>query len=186
MSLFFAAAALAAMQGDSLTLAILGRFAFPAAEKRYWLGRGIIELGGESWLGTGELVSLSALTQSMQDIAVPITFKLSGVDDEIAALAAAEANEIKGRAVTLYMQFFGSDLKPLDTPAAIWSGSMDRLEFDGAVDAQSFTLVCEGLFTNRSKAPFSLLTDLDQRKLYPGDKGLQHVAGLQEKLISWP
>lgn len=186
MALYFSEAVAAYLAGKSITLAFLARLDFPGAEGRYWMGHGNIELGGEIWQGLGEFVSLSGLTRALNDVAVPLTLTLSGVDDAVVALAHRDAADLQARAAVIYLQPFTDAAMPLGAPVAIWTGSMDRLEFSGDVGSQSLSLVCEGLFTTRARAAFALMSDINQQRLHPGDTFFEHVAGVIEKRIAWP
>lgn len=186
MAVFFSEAAAAAMAEESVVLAVCARFDFPAGEARYWIGHGDIELGGEVWQGLGEFASVSGLTRARNDAAIPLSFTLSGVSDEVAALAVAEAEDVQGRAVVNYMQVFRENGSPLDAPAALWGGSMDRLEFSGDASAQGVSLVCEGLFATRHRAPMSFMGDAEQQRRHPGDLFFEHAAGTIEKKVAWP
>lgn len=186
MALFFTETVAAYLAGKSITLAFLSRLDFPDAEARYWMGHGDIELAGEIWQGLGQFVAISGLTRALNDVAVPLTFTLSGVDDAVVALASRDAADLQARAAVVYLQPFTDAGTPLDAPVAIWTGSMDRIEFSGDLANQSLSLVCEGLFTTRARAAFALMSDINQQRLHPGDRFFEHVAGVIEKRVQWP
>lgn len=188
MTLFFPNTVQAALRKQAVGAAFLGRLDFPGGEKRLWLGSGRVNYGGEWWEGTGELVSLSSIASGAADAALPVTFTLSGVDDDIYALAiSADPSEIRGRAATLYIQFFSpATMRPYDDPVAIWSGTMDRMTATRSVEARSVSLICEGLFADRSRSPNGLYTDRDQQARSPGDLFFQYVATRVNRTVQWP
>jgi len=186
MPIYFSNTVEAALRGDTIGLAVLGRFDFVEGQRRLWMGHGPITLGDEVWDGLGEFVAMSAISSSMGDAATPVTFTLSGIDDRIYALAVAGAATIRGRQATVYLQFFDdATRRPLDLPAAVWVGRMDRLTADADVSSRSVSLVCENLFSNRSKPPAGLYTSRDQRARHPNDGGLDFVNSLVMKTVKW-
>ena len=113
------------------------------------------------------------------------TFKLSGVDDNLIAIAVNSASEVTGNPCTVYLQFLSSAGVPLDDPIAIWAGTMDTLTFQAGVKDQAITLTAETLFVDRVRAPFGLYSDTDQRARWPGDRGFEFVASLIFKTVNW-
>jgi hypothetical protein len=186
MALYFSETVAAALAGETIGLAVLGRFSFVEGERRLWLGQGRITAGGETWDGLGEFVSMSSLSSGAGDVAAPVTFSLSGVDEEIHALAVAGGQTVRGRAVAISLQFYNHAMVALDSPVVFWTGKMDRITAEGDLQSRSVSLICEGLFTNRSKPVAGLLSDRDQQARFPGDKGLQFVNSLIYKAVKWP
>lgn len=171
--------------GHRVRAATLFEFEFTSATQRFWDGHGYLTANGHDWLGFGEMGSVSGLEQSRNMGAPQTTFKLSGVDDNLIAIAVNSASEVTGNPCTVYLQFLSSAGVPLDTPVAIWAGTMDTLTFQAGAKNQSITLTAETLFVDRVRAPWGLYTDTDQRARWPGDRGFEFVASLIFKTVSW-
>lgn len=186
MALFFAETIRAAAAEEVVGLALLVRLGFLEGEKRLWSGPGEITLGGEVWQSVGEFGSISTMSSGPGDAASSVTFTLSGIDEQIYALATAGATTIKGRPAEVSLQFAGAGGVLLDSPAVIWIGRMSRMSADADAQIRSVNLICENRFTNRSKPPAGLYTDRDQQARFPGDLGLSFAASLIFKAVNWP
>lgn len=187
MSLFFPATVRAALAGETIGLCVLARLGFVEGERRVFMGHGRLELGGETWSGLGEFVTLSQIAGGLGDAARPLTFTLSGVDDQIIALAIAGGTTIRGRPATVYLQFFApGDGRPLDSMFAIFAGRMSRLTASLSAAQRSVSLIVENRLVHRAKPAAGLYSDRDQNIRSPGDRGLEFVNSLLSKAVPWP
>ena len=171
--------------GHRVQAATLFQFEFTSGTQRFWDGLGYLTADGHDWLGFGQMCSVSGLEQSRNMGAPQTTFKLSGVDDNLIAIAVNSAAEVTGNPCTVLLQFLSSVGVPLDDPIAIWAGTMDTLTFQAGVRDQSITLSAETLFVDRVRAPYGFQTDTDQRARWTGDRGYEFVASLLWKTVNW-
>ena len=171
--------------GHRVSVATLFEFEFSSSTARFWDGIGYLTANGHDWLGFGEMCSVSGLEQSRGMGAQRTTFTLTAVDDNLIAIAVSSASEVTGNPCTVYLQFLSSAGVPLDSPVAIWAGTMDTLTFQAGVKDQAITLTAETLFVDRVRAPHGYYTDTDQRARWSGDRGFEFVASLLFKIVSW-
>lgn len=188
---FFNSTVEAYVAGRSIAGTVLVFMDFVDAPRRWWPGFGDLVAGGQTWQGTGELISVDGLEQPMGTAAPQTTFMLSGVDSTIVTLARNSSDKVKGRRVVVYVQFFQLDgtqaWVPLDSPAAVWTGKMDQMKYAAQGPAsRSVTVTAESLWVNRSRPPFGLYGNTDQIARFPGDRGLEQVSDLVNKTIRWP
>lgn len=188
---FFNSTVEAYVAGRSIAGTVLVFMDFVDAPRRWWPGFGSLVAGGQTWQGTGELISVDGLEQPMGTAAPQTTFMLSGVDSTIVTLARNSSGKVKGRRVVVYVQFFQLDgtqaWVPLDSPAAVWSGKMDQMKYAAqGPSSRSVTVTAESLWVNRSRPPFGLYGNTDQIARFPGDRGLEQVSDLVNKTIRWP
>lgn len=178
---------IAAAAGRTVRAALLVKFEFTSTTKRVWAGFGNLVADGQTWTGLGELGSVEGLEFRADQAAVPLVFKLSGVDSSFTSAAADAEDEVKGNPVTVYLQFFDEDWQTLDNPVAIAAGIMDTMVFDATGPTQrTITLTAEGLFGARGAAPFARYTDRDQQGRFSGDRGCEYVPQLVNMLYQWP
>jgi len=171
--------------GHRVAVASLFEFEFLSGVHRYWDGHGYLTAGGHEWIGFGQMGSVTGLEQSRGMNAPKTTFTLSGVDDDILAVAVNGSAEATGRPATVYLQFLTAAGVPLDAPVAIWAGIMDSMSFSAGVKEQRVSIGAETLFVDRVRAPWGFQTDTDQRARYPLDTGFQFVAKLIFKTVNW-
>lgn len=184
---FFSETAAAALAGRTVRVSQLVFLDFASEPQRLWLGHGQLVAGGFTWSGLGELGSISGIESPLGGTAPVTTLALSGVKPELVAAARDASAEVKGRAAIVYLQFFDEDWQPLDAPYAVMTGIMDRISV-AAPDAETRTVsvTVEWLFTRRAIPPFGMLSDRDQKGLYPGDRGLEQMTAMQNKSTTWP
>jgi hypothetical protein len=126
-------------------------------ELRFWTGAGDLSYGGNTWVGTGNLLAISAIEEG-SDLAVKgATLTFSGITTEILSLALAEPYQ--GRVCNIYLGIT-SDETAL---TQLFSGYMDQM--------------------NRPR--IARYTSAYQKSVYPDDLGLDFVEDLQDKEIVW-
>lgn len=184
---YFPAATALLLAGRTVRFGVLVRFDFTTAPRNLWLGAGRLWAGGEFWDGLGELGSISGLESALDGTAPVTTFSLSGVDAALVPAALDAENEVKGREVTVYLQFFDHDSQTLDEPYSIYVGTLDvmRVKAQGP-GLRTIDVTAETLFARRAMPPWGYLTDRDQQKLFPGDLGLEYVALMVSRTVTWP
>lgn len=176
-----------ALAGSVVRAATLVHFAFVTKPMRLWLGHGLLMAGGQAWSGLGELGSISGIESALGGTAPQVTFGLSGVDPNLVSAALASAAEVKNRDATIYLQFFDEAMQTLDNPYAIWAGSLDMMTIKADGPGQrTVEVTAETLFARRAIPPFGYLTDRDQQRLFPGDRGLEQVPAMANKSVVWP
>lgn len=180
------------LAGRTVRASFLVLFDFTSVPMRVWTGAGKITAGGFDWYGLGALGSISGLEQAVNGEAPETTFILTGINSEIVSKVREEfSDEAKDRLIKVLIQFHNEDDdKPLtlfDQPFAIWAGRMQvpNFEIQGPT-TRKITVSAESLFSLRSRPVFSQYTDTDQKARFAGDRGMEFVAGLVNKTVTWP
>lgn len=146
-----------------------------------WSGLGPISWDAKSWVGVGDLGSISPVRETSATQSEGMTFKLSGIP--VSILSAAFVN-YQGRAVTMWLGFM-DDNTIVSDPLQLFLGRMDVMEIEESGDVCSITISAESHMVDLLKAREWRYTHEDQQTLYPGDLGLEFVAELQDKQILW-
>ncbi len=182
--------------GARLECALFVTFDFKTAPMNVWEGDGPPTRDGVDWRGMGHrqdgngnpLQSIEGLEQAINGTAPQLNLTLSGVDRTVVAAAKkdADADEIEGRDLIIRLGFFDVTklpaLIPLDSLVVLGVWVMQKPSFQSnGPRLRTIKLPCETIWAQRSRAPGSLLTDRDQQRLFPGDKGLQFVPTLVDK-----
>jgi hypothetical protein len=173
---FFSGPQLALASGRSVIYDELYKLDFTSGAGYYWTGFGNVVIDGFTWLGAGNLVSRSEIPFGIDDEAGDLTLTLSGVDATVLNMVRAEEAEIYGRDITIWGQFFDEALQPSGSKWQIFRGIMDVPTYGvGSFGERAITIPCEGEWTDRNTARNSLFSDMDQKRRYPGDLGLEYV-----------
>lgn len=187
MSARLTATTAAALAGETVRCAELVFFDFTSGQYRIWRGYGDLIAGSYLWKGLGDVGAISGLDAAINGAAPESTIVLSGVTPNISEAAAKSFNEARGRAMTVYLQFFTATGVLLDTPLPIAILTMERIEVQFTGPAlRNVTVHAESMFTARGFPPHGWLSDRDQQARYPGDRGLERMAILQQHAVTWP
>lgn len=185
---YFDAPTLAQLGGQTVRLSPLVFFDFVDDPRWYGFQAGPLRTADDQiWEGTAGLGEISGLATPIGTTAPVVTFKMSGVDSRVAALARLASSTVKGRDASVFIQVFTEDWGLLGSPIHIWDGELDLMRYraeGGGVYTVSVT--AETAWVKRNKPPFGYLTDTDQKARFPGDRGLEQVSSLIGKTINWP
>lgn len=189
--MIFSEAAKAQMRGEVVRAALLTECRFLSGTKRLWEGFGKVRtLDSHEWDGLAGLGSISGLGQSINGSAPSLVLTLSGVDPDFAAKAKGNSDDYYNRAVVIYLQFFTEAWACLDDPYPITLERMMNLTAKKEVDESGpihiVSVTCETPFATRRRPKFGFWTDRDQQQRFPGDLGLERVAGIDQKVITFP
>ena len=171
---------------------------------RLWTGQGTLVLeDGTSWVGTGNLLNISAIEETSELAVKGATLTLSGVPSEVLSLALSEPYQ--GRVCNIYFGTFsqGSILQEsssyillqdgsrinLETGEKgfneIFSGYMDQMNIEESGETSTIQLLVENKLVDLERARVARFTSGYQKSIYAGDLGLDFVEDLQDKKIAW-
>jgi hypothetical protein len=154
---------------------------FAAGTVRLWTGVGEVTWNGVPWVGAGQLLGISTISETADLRASGMTVTLSGISSSVIALVLDQAR--------------------LGLPGRVWFGFTDAagvivadpyLAFEGKLDVPSIS--DDGTQCTVSIAYENHLIDLErprlfrwtheqQQALHPGSMGFEYVAGLADKQI---
>ncbi len=164
------------LRNGSIGQAVLVHMDFLDNPKRWWAGFGDLSLGGYTWQGLGDLISISPISTTYQVSAEQVTFEVAATQEMLTLARNAKA-QVRGRAVMIYMQLYTMEPEAaLGSPVSLYAGTMERMPWSasGPTDRR-LRLECEGLFFRRNAPPRGRWTDSDQKARYPGDRGLERL-----------
>ena len=171
---------------------------------RLWTGQGTLVLeNGTNWIGTGNLLDISAIEETSELAVKGATLTLSGVPSEVLSLALSEPYQ--GRVCNIYFGTFsqGSILQEsssyillqdgsrinLETTDKgfneIFSGYMDQMNIEESGETSTIQLLVENKLVDLERARVARFTSGYQKSIYAGDLGLDFVEDLQDKQIPW-
>ena len=144
---------------------------------RMWTGEGTLDYLGHSWYGTGQILTVESIEETSEISARGASITLTGADDELVALAYNE--NYQGRKANIYFGTFNNGTS-LDL---VFSGYMDQMNIEGTPEASVINLTIENKLIDLERPRVARFTSAYQKSIYPGDKGLDFVEGLQDKEI---
>lgn len=145
---------------------------------RYWTGVGDKTLNSNTYIGAGNLLSVSGLEEVSDLKATGITLSLMGVPS--ALVTAALDYEYHGREATVY---FG--IKGNSNLTQIFAGYMDQLSIKDNVDSSTIEVKLESRLIDLDRVRPFRYTEEVQDGLYSGDTFFSVVQDLQDKKLNW-
>lgn len=176
---------------------------FDTSPLRLWTGVGTLVYDGNSWTGTGNLLDVSSIEETSEIAVRGATLTLSGVPSEVLSLALQ--TPYQGRVCNIYFGLFSKGYLQKEDDAyilledggriqlelqetgltQIFSGYMDEMNIDEGSEYSTVELKVENKLIDLERARVRRYTSGYQKAIYPGDKGLDFVEGLQDKEIVW-
>lgn len=171
------------ISGASVTPILLFYADFPSGAVRAWSGYGTLSWGGNNYTGIGDFGGVDRVEEGSDHSAKGIVFTLAGIPSSLIALALADAYQ--GRTCTLWLGAMDSTGAVIADPYQFFSGRMDVMEIEDGGDTATIKLTGENRLIDLNRPRARRYTHEDQQIDYPGDLGLEYVAGLQDKKIYW-
>jgi len=146
---------------------------------RFWTGAGDLSYQGNTWIGSGNLISISAIEEGSDLSVKGATLTFSSITSEIISLALAEPYQ--GRVCNIYLGVT-SDETAL---TQLFSGYMDQMSISENPDSAVIELTIENKLIDLERPRISRYTSAYQKSVYAGDLGLDFIEDLQDKEIVW-
>lgn len=172
------------ISGSIVRPAIFCEFRFSAGTVRFWSGLGEITFNENVYTGSGDLGTISEITESEVLKASGVTFNLSGVPSSI--ISASLGQEYSERLCFMHLAFFDDEMEIVSEPYLLFSGRMDIMSIEENGEFCSVSLSAENRLIDLERPSARRYTDEDQQHYFPGDKGLAYVTVLNDgRQLKW-
>ena len=148
-----------------------------------WNGQGNLSWNSITWTGVGDFMGIDKVSEDSQVVARGIKLTLNGVPT--AAISEAMVSNYRGRACKVWLGAFNSSGAIVADPQQIFGGRMDQMTINDSGESCTIDLTVESRLIDLQRQRERRYTNQDQQFFYPGDTGLQYVAGLQDQPIYW-
>lgn len=147
-----------------------------------WTGYNTIVWNGLDWQGEGDLIGISALTQTSNLSAEGCTVQFSGLDADDVSSITGEVQQ--GAALDIYFGMMSGGSIIVD-PVHCFSGHIDvpTLQDDG--ETSTISISAENELIILSRASMRRYTNGDQAIDFPLDTGFQYVPNVQAWSGTW-
>ena len=150
---------------------------------RLWTGYGSITIDSNTFLAGGDILSVSSISENGEVQANGVTIMLSGLSTSLVASALTTAYQ--GRDLNVYVGVLNASGAVIADPIKVFAGKMDVMTVeDNGADAQ-ITVTAESKLIDLERSRARRYTSEDQKIDFPNDKGLDFIAGLQDKTVVW-
>lgn len=175
---------------------------------RFWTGFGTLTYEDQDYYGTGNLLNVSAIEETVEMSARGATLTLNGVPSEVISLALSE--QYQGRPCNIYFGMFqkGHLEREVSTEEAkayitlqdgglillegqrtslteVFTGYMDQMNIQEGAETSSIELKVENKLIDLERPRVGRFTSEYQKSVYPSDKGFDFVESLQDLKLVW-
>ena len=147
-----------------------------------WTGYGNITFGGNTYIGSGDIVNVNSVQETSEIKASGIQVTLSGIPSDL--ISSALTDPYQGRSAKIYLGIINDGVIVAD-PYMIFGGHMDLMTIEDGGDTATIALTAESRLIDLDRARERRFTSEDQKIDFPNDKGLEFITSLQEKAIVW-
>jgi hypothetical protein len=150
-----------------------------------WTGTGELSCAGKIYQGAGELLGISPVRESGDLQALGITVSLAGMDETVISAAFNELRQ--GQLCNVYVAPYAFQPSPvmLANPYCFFSGRVDVPIIDDSAETAVVSLALENRLIDFERERVRFYDSLTQNTYFPGDKGFDYVAALQDQKIFW-
>ena len=143
-------------------------------------------IGGNTYLGTGNIIGVSPITETSDTRASGLEIVLNGLDTSI--LSAGLTEDTQGMVVEVYFGVLTTTDNAdaiVETPYQIFSGFIDSMVLEENGEESSLKFTVENKLITLEIPTDRRYTDQDQQNFFSGDKGCNFVTSLQDKSVAW-
>ena len=148
-----------------------------------WNGIGDLAYGGNTYTGTGDLLSISQITETSDIQATGINVSLTGVKTSFIAIA--KDHEYQGRPLTVSLGAFDASGDLIADPVIVFSGFMDTMTISESGANSTISIAVENKLIAFERTKVRRYTAEDQKIDHPTDKGFEFVTAIVQKEIIW-
>jgi hypothetical protein len=177
---------------------------FQSGPLYFWTGYGDLVIDGVTYLGVGTLVNISAVEETTEIEAKGAVVTMTGIPSSFLSLALAEPYQgreckiyfglwLNNRAITTEASdtITTEDLFEFTTESdtryltEIFSGELDQMNISEEGNTSTIAVTSENVLIKLERPVVRRFTNEDQKSRFPSDRGLEFVAGLQDKEVFW-
>ena len=161
----------------------LVKMEFDSGDLFLWSGLGNLVYSGDTYVGTGDLMSISPIKESEELIANGVDFTVSGIKQSLVSIARDEPYQ--GRKITLYLGAFDENADIISSPVILFGGFMDVMTISDSGETSTISISAENKLIAFDRASVRRFTAEDQKIDYPLDKGFEFVSQIAQQEIIW-
>ena len=161
----------------------LVKMEFDSGDLFLWSGLGNLVYSGDTYVGTGDLMSISPIKESEELIANGVNFTVSGIKQSLVSIARDEPYQ--GRKITLYLGAFDENADIISSPVILFGGFMDVMTISDSGETSTISISAENKLIAFDRASVRRFTAEDQKIDYPLDKGFEFVSQIAQQEIIW-
>lgn len=174
--------AAAALQNDNVPYMVLVELDFVEGIVRFTNAGYAFDWNGHTWIGAGNLGTISAIEEGQELQMYGCTLTLTGIASNY--IAECFGVGYSGRAATIYLAPLDSNYNILSDPVIIFKGKMDTMPIQLG-DQAAIQVTIESKLIDWERPRVRRYNNEDQQAEFPNDKGFEFVPQMVEKTLLW-
>jgi hypothetical protein len=174
---------LTAIESGHYRLAFFISAQFVSSLAYVWNGVSDIVWDGHTWVGMGNIINISAVSEATDMGARNITLTLNGVPSDMVSKLMGECRQ--NFPVNVWLGLLADDGTIISDPYQPFSGHMDVPTFAEGLNDATISLTCENPLIDMGRAPARRFTHDDQKIDFPTDEGFKFVSAIQSWNGTW-
>lgn len=171
------------LDADLLRPALLVKAEFKNGDLCLWTGNKDISFNGDNYIGAGQLLGISGISETQKLQANNLVFSLSAMPTSLISIALSE--EYQWQPISMWFAVLDKNFNLINDPYLIFAGKMDVLEISDDGETGSITISAENNLISLKDAKERRYTQEDQMAYFPGDKGLEFMPTNSDLEITW-
>lgn len=155
---------------------------FASGWLRLWSGVGDLAWGGYTWQGAGELLEVSALSESDEVVSRGVQVSLTASSSIVSAALGSARQGKPGR---VYLGFVDAAGALVADPVMLFEGRLDVPEIEPGTDTCTVTIAYEDELAALDRPLIRRYTPEDQKLDDATDRGFEFVTALQDVSVAW-
>jgi hypothetical protein len=172
----------------------------------FWTGLGNITVDGITYVGTGQFLKVSEISETAEISAKGAMITLSGIPSELLSLVLSEPYQGRLGIIRFGLMdanrsyltdedgnyILQEDSSRIDVTAGdpndlveIFSGYIDQMNIDEGAETSTVALSMESKLIDLERPRVFRYTDGNQKSRFPTDRGFEFVEDLQDKRFNW-
>lgn len=156
---------------------------FTTGNAYLWTGIGDFVWDSKTWLGYGSLLGIPSIEETAEVRAAGIEIALNSIPSAFVSLVLSGVRQ--GYFGRVYIGFMDESNELIDDPYMIFDGRLDTTVIEETGETSNISLNYESRLIDLQKNKEIRYTHEEQLRLYAGDMGLEFVADMQDKTITW-
>jgi hypothetical protein len=173
----------AELTADALRPVLFYEGVFASGTLRLWSGVGTVSWNSKSWVGAGNLLGISEIEETTEIRAAGVTVSLSGLNPSIISAALGQARQ--GLAGRVWIGALTAAGAIVADPFMAYEGRLDVPEIERSGETCTVAISYESRLIDLERPRERRITHEDQQIDFPGDRGREYVASLQDKVVVW-
>jgi len=173
----------AALLEQNLRVCMFFEGQFPSGNIYLWTGLGEVDWNGQTWLGAGNLIGVSEVSETSDVVANGISVTLSGVPVSLISLVIDDAQQ--GLPGKVYVGLLDESGDVIADPVQSFAGRLDVPTITDGAETCTIQISYESRLVDLLKPREFRYTHESQKIFYPSDRGFEFVTSLQDKALTW-